>query len=264
MPIVDTYINQKINENRLADNIKERDEYTPSGKLSASSLYLPTRFQVLKTLGVEREPFDAYTLGVFDKGNQIEEGFIKSLKRNELLFNGQKRFFLKKNFNLEWDNEKKQYKSTYRDSIGYIDAVVDTDLMQAKKGIMPFEVKSVTSYKYKHVKKQGGADWHHCLQACQYALGMGVDYFGVVYISKEHDDPHVMIYQVREYKKDVDHIIGNYQKAMTNWSIDRSLPPFEIDERVKWLVPKYSPYSEFWYQAPDSEVIKELERLKLA
>lgn len=276
MPIIDQFLNYKINENRLNDNIKDRDGYTPSGKLSAGSLYLPTRFQLLKTLGVEREPFDAYTLGVFDKGNQVEDSFIYSLQRISAQLAAQsaseKKLFLsdeehkellKEKFNLEWDEEKKQYKSTYRDCIGYVDSIIDTDLMEAKKGIMPFEVKSVTSYKYKHVKKQGGGDWHHCLQACQNALGMGIKYFGLVYISKEHDDPHIMIYQVREFKNDVDKIISNYKKALENWANNRELPAFELDSRVKWLIPNYSPFEEFWYQAPDSEVIKKLEEINL-
>lgn len=261
MPINDQWINRKINENRFEDNKKHREAHEPSGKLSASMLFQPLRFQVLKTIGLPRAEFDAYTLGVFDKGNRVEARFVESMRRNGGIVED---VAVAEKHGLTWDKDKKQFLSVYRDSIGYVDAVANTDIMESKLGIMPWEVKSVTSYKYKHIKKAGGIDWHYQLQACQNALGMNSDYYGVVIISKEHDDPHVNIFRTRELKRDVDQIISRYGEAMDNWRKDRTLPKFEVDPRAKWAGnPKYAMYDEFYMTAPDSLVIKKLEDLRI-
>jgi len=256
LPTLTNWINRQINEKRIKDNEASRANHKPSGRLSAGSLFRPVRSQLMKTLGVPMLPFDAYTLGVFDIGNDVEAKFVQSLHDAGVIVPTKD---LKK-YNLEWDKEKKQAFGYYKETIGLVDAVVDTtdfdDL--PNMGVMPFEVKSCTSYKYKHIKKmKGDVDWHYKLQACQNALIMGSKYFAVVMISKEHPDPHVSIFRTREIQRDVDLIITKYDKALANWKKDQTLPKYEADHRVKW-VSKYS-WFEKEYAENDSLVIKTIE-----
>jgi len=70
----------------------------------------------------------------------------------------------------------------------------------------------------------------------------------------------MQIFQTREMKRDVDHAISEYMKAMENWKKDHSLPMFEANEHVKWTGNiKYAMFIEDWVN--DSWAIKELEKL---
>ena len=255
MPIQTTWINQKINEFRIEDNKKKFEAHKSSGKLSAGMLFQPLRFQVLKTIGAKRQPFDAYTLGVFEIGNDVEAKLVASLDRAGVLVRDK----AVEKYGLTWNKERDEAKSSYRETIGLIDAVVDTSKMEQDWGVMPWECKSVTSYKYKHINKKG-VDWHYKLQAAQNALGMNSDKYGVAVISKEHQDPKVFIFDTKEIKNDVDKIISNYMRAMEEWKNNMILPKFEVDERVKWASnPKYAMFDKFYMEASDQKVIEKLK-----
>ena len=263
MPITTSWINKQINQHRIEDNEKKSVEHKENSMakdrlgLSAGMLFQPVRFQVLKTLGVPRRPFDAYTLGVFEIGNDVETKLVNSLERAGVLLKGKD----VEAHNLQWDESKDEAFGEYRGVVGYVDAVVDTSVMEQDWGVMPWECKSVTSYKLKHIKKTG-VDWHHKLQASLYALAMGKDKFAVTIISKEHPDPMVHIFDTSEMKHEVDQIISNYMVAMENWKKDRTLPALESG-KVAWAVnPKYAMFEEEWF-SNDNACIKKMEDLKL-
>lgn len=242
MPILDNSINKFIDDSLLAENARREAEHEPSGKLSASMLYQPLRVQVLKSLGVPRKALDAYVLGKFIRGNHVEDWYVGKLGEMGVLV-------------------EKQKMIEYRGAIGFADAIVDSDKMYFKKGIMPHEVKSVTNAKLKRVNTTE-VDYHYKLQACFYALGMGVEHFAVDIVSAEDLRPNIYIFETREMKSDVDKAITAYQVAMENWAKDRTLPKFEANPKVAWTGnPKYAMFEEFWLTASDSEAIKEMEKL---
>ena len=255
MSIIDSFVNAYIDAELIREN-KERDaKHTSSGKLSASMLYQPVRFQVLKTLGAPRKEFDAYTLAKFKRGRDVEEWYVEQLRGAGVLVDPSRY----DNDKLKVDTLHSQPFVIYRECIGYTDSVINTDLMQAKKGIIPNEIKSVTNMKMKRIKKTG-IDWHYKIQACLYALAMGVDHYAVTVISAEDLRSDMQIFQTREMKRDVDHAISEYMKAMENWKKDHSLPMFEANEHVKWTGNiKYAMFIEDWVN--DSWAIKELEKL---
>lgn len=261
MPIIDTTINQYIDAELIRANAEREEAHEPSGRLSASMLYQPTRFQVLKTLGAPRKPFDAYTLAKFKRGQDVEDWFVTQLKGAGVLVDD--KTLLKEKYHLEWDEKSKQPRAMYREVIGFVDSVIDTDQMQAHKGIIPNEIKSVTNAKMKNINRTG-IDWHYQIQACLYALAMGVNFYAVTIVSAEDLRAQTHIFHIDEMKQAVDHAIGEYMVAMERWKRDRSLPRFAPNEHVKWTGNlKYAMFEEFWAEAPDSAVIKKLETLGL-
>lgn len=242
MPILDNSINKFIDDSLLAENARREAEHEPSGKLSASMLYQPLRTQVLKSLGAPRKPLDAYVLGKFIRGNHVEDWYVTKLGEMGVLV-------------------EKQKMIEYRGAIGFADAVVDSDKMYFKQGVMPHEVKSVTNAKLKRLGKTE-VDYHYKMQACFYALGMGTEYFAVDIVSAEDLRPSIYIFKTQEMKSDVDKAISNYQIAMEKWAKDRTLPKFEPNPKVMWTANlQYAMFDEFWMTAPDSDVIKKLEEL---
>lgn len=264
MPIIDTTVNSYINAELIRLNKERESSHTPSGKLSASMLYQPVRFQLLKTLGVPRKEFDAYTLAKFKRGVDVEEWYVEQLKGAGVFVDDTETL---KGLNLTFNVGNPQHQVIYRDTIGYVDSVIDTDKMQAKKGIIPNEIKSVTNMKLRRIKKTG-IDWHYKIQACDYALGMGVEYYAVTIVSAEDLRSEMHIFATAEMKRDVDHAISEYMKAMENFKEDRTLPKFEANEHVKWTGNlKYSMFAEEWSgtmdKYPDKWAIKEMEKLEL-
>lgn len=245
MPIIDNSINKYINDSLVAENEAREHEHESSGKLSASMLYQPLRFQVLKTIGAPRKPLDAYVLGKFIRGSQVEDWFAKKLGEMGILIEVQK-------------------KVEYRDCIGYADTIINTDKMYCKRGVMPNEIKSVTNAKLKRVG-QTEVDYHYKMQACYYALGEGKNYYAITIISGEDLRPQVFIFETREMKGAVDKAITDYQEAMAKWKSDKVLPPFAPNPKVPWTANlQYSMFDEFWATAPDADVIKKLAELGLA
>jgi len=257
MSIIDSFVNAYIDAELIREN-KERDaKHTSSGKLSASMLYQPVRFQVLKTLGAPRKEFDAYTLAKFKRGRDVEEWYVEQLRGAGVLVDPSRY----DNDKLKVDTLHSQPFVIYRGCIGYIDSVIDTDKMQAKKGIIPNEIKSVTNAKMRRVKKTG-IDWHYKIQACLYALAMDTEYYAVTIVSSEDLRSDMQIFRVSEMKRDVDHAISEYMKAMKNYKRDRSLPKFEANEHVKWTGNlKYAMYDIMWVENSNNTTLKMLDKL---
>lgn len=242
--IIDTTINKFIDDCLMADNLERERTHEPSGKLSASMLFQPLRFQVLKTIGVPRKPIDAYVLGKFKRGNDVEDWYVSQIEKMGALLERQKPV-------------------EYRGAVGYIDAWVNSELFQFKQREMPHEVKSVTNAKLKRISKTG-VDWHYKIQACFYALAQKRDYYAVDIVSAEDLRPNVYIFQTRELAQEVETIITDYQKAMEAWKAKQLLPAFIPNKNVMWTANlQYSMFEPQWATESDEWAIKTLQLLNL-
>jgi CRISPR/Cas system-associated exonuclease Cas4 (RecB family) len=210
----------------IAKYLKEREEqekakHEPSGKLSASSLGQPLQWQVLKALGIPQKPFDTYTLGVFERGRQVEDWLISVMKPKET-----------------------QVEVNYRGVVGYVDAVDG----------MPHEIKSVKNSKFKRITAQNGADKSHILQATLYALALNSDEFAIDYVAADDFRTLTYIYQTETYKQDVDQIIDSFQDAIKR----KVVPIFEAKE--SWQAkPDYNNYFD-WIELTQDEAMTKLRK----
>lgn len=291
--IKDTSVQNFIANKLKRDNDKREADHEPSKKLSASALFQPLRFQVLKTIGVPKKPFDAYSLSLFKRGRDVENWYVSELKEMEVLIdNVQKLKTLGLKVHSDCDHKwefvdvpngggsgnlcvkchavedeellgERQPKATYRNAIGYIDAVVNHANMQFKGGIIPHEIKSVKNAKLSRIKKTG-IDWHYKIQACFPALAMGVDHYAVDIVSAEDYQVDVNIFQTRFMKREVDNTISAYDKAMETWENNRILPKFEPNPNVKWTANRqYAMFEEEWIDGSDKDTIAMIEKLGL-
>lgn len=244
MPIIDTKINTFISESFIKDNQEREAKHEPSGKLTASTLYQPLRFQLLKFLGVPRRPIDAYALGKFKRGNDVEEWYVGMLDKMGVLVEAQKEV-------------------KYRDAIGFVDAVVDSDQLTFNGGIMPHEVKSVTNAKLRRIGKQG-VDHHYKLQACFYAMALNSDFYAVDILSAEDLRPTIYVFETNELRQEIDDLIGKYHEALLKWNTLKAIPECNCHPKVPWTInPNYAMYDEFWMTASQKEILKQLESMEL-
>lgn len=242
--INDTWINTKIDEALIAENEERERLHEPSGKLSASMLYMPTLIQLYRTIGVPRKPFDAYALGKFKRGNDVEEWFAGQLSNAKVLVERQK--FVE-----------------YRGAIGYVDALVDSQQMFFKQGIIPHEIKSVTNAKLKRIGMTG-VDYHYQLQSCFYALALNSKYYAVDIVSAEDLRPNIYVFETKTMREEVEKAINKYEEALVNWKSKHILPKFEPNEKVGWTSnPMYLPVEPFWIEGTQQEIMQKLGELKL-
>jgi hypothetical protein len=253
--MIDNAINQYIDTELIRANKEREAKHEPSGKLSASILYQPIRWQLLKVLGAPRKEFDAYTLAKFKRGLDVEEWYVSQLKGAGVLIEDKETL---EKMNLKVTDG--QPFAEYKECIGYIDSVIDTGQMQAKVGIIPNEIKSITNMKWKQVARSG-IDWHYKIQAGFYALAMGVEHFAVTIISSEDLRRETHIFRTREMMRDVENAISAYNKAMEVWNKNKVLPAFAASPNVAWTANlKYAMFEEQWAD-DDKWAIKELTTL---
>lgn len=242
--INDTFLATKISEALAKANAEREALHEPSGKLSASMLYMPLRFQIFKAIGVPKKVIDPYVLGKFKRGNDVEDWFAGQMEQIGVLVERQK-------------------KVEYRGAIGFIDALVDSDKMFFKQGIMPHEIKSVTNAKLKRIASTG-VDYHYKMQACFYALAEKSDYYAIDIVSAEDLRPNVYIFETKEMAGAVEKAIDLYESALEDWKEKKILPSFMANPEVPWTSnPEYAPYDLFWIESPDQLVMEKLEELKL-
>jgi hypothetical protein len=219
---IDQTISRAIDARLIAENQLRSKLREPSGKLSASILGDPVLWQVLHTLGYPSKSMDGYTLRKFARGNDVESwlvDFIPNLISKQLFL-------------------------SYRDAIGFADAVVDSSGYDFKNGIVPVEIKSVTNANFKWVIKRNGPNDHHALQAAFYGLSMGSEHALITYVASDDYRTMSFVIDTADYKEKIDGIIDEYQEAMKAWEEKRVLPPFE--PREDWQKnKKYSKFPEF-------------------
>lgn len=237
--IKDKFLNKIIEAELIRKNQEKMALHEPSGKLSASMLFQPVRFQVMKSLGIPRKDIDPYTLGKFERGNRYEAVL------NE---------YASKVPGLVIETQKPV---EYRGVVGFADMIVNTNLTECKKGIMPWEIKSVANSKLTRIKKTGEIDWHYKLQGCLYALATKSDYYAIVIVANDSDSyVDVSVFGTSELAGEVNRIISDYNLAMLNWKEQKKLPEL-VDTQCKWATsPDYAMYGPEW---TDEAIIKYLE-----
>jgi len=230
--IIDSYINRKIGEKLLTQNLEEEKNHISSGKLTASMLGQPLQWQILKIKGIKGKPFDEYSLRKFKRGNDIEKWFVEETTPVET-----------------------QKQANYRGVIGYIDAIVDTQDWEFPVGIIPLEVKSVANSKYKWIEKQKGPDHSHLLQACLYALSEKTDQFAIAYIASDDLRIHLTIHQTADYKDKVDKIIDRFNKQLATGEVPVFVPEEPWQENVL-----YNNYPD-WAKLTEEEIEQKLKEI---
>jgi len=226
-------LDRDVGEVLLAKNAEKQKSRVSSGKLSASALGSPIQWQVLKHLGVPRKEIDEYTVRKFLRGNQIEDWFVGQIK----------------------NVVEKQKFVEYRNTLGYIDAIVDTKDWDTNKGIIPVEIKSVTNMKFKRILKEKLPQRGHRLQACLYALALGSEWFAISYVASDDLRVETMLMQTKDSKDEIDGIITTYDEAIKN----KIIPQFEAIE--KWQGDKlYSNYPD-WQELTKEELVEKAKEL---
>jgi hypothetical protein len=200
--IKDNFVDQEIGKRLLAENDEERKGHVSSGKLSASILNDPIQWQVLKTLGVEGKPIDEYVIRKFRRGKDIESWLVDFLKPVD-----------------------KQKFVEYRNTVGYIDAVVDTKDWQFPVGVIPAEIKSVSNAKFKRILKQG-ADKGHLLQGAFYGICLNSPKFALCYVASDDLRVETYIYDTDDFKSEIDAIIDKFEEQIKS----KVVPIFEARE----------------------------------
>lgn len=201
-------LRNKIDAVLLAEHKKEKEGRISSGKLTASILGDPLQWQVLKVLGAPTKPFDAYSLGVFARGKQVEDWIVGMM-----------------------DAQQTQVEVNYRNCLGFVDAIVD--------GI-PHEVKSVKNSKFARITQENKPQRGHVLQACFYAMALKAEKFCIDYVAT--DDFRTMSFEIPtiEYSSEVDDIISRFEAQMAS----KTIPNFEAIE--KWqATPEWNKYPNF-------------------
>lgn len=218
----DRTLDQLISKRLLDKTNTGRELRTPSGKLSASMLWWPVQWQVLKTIGLGGKPYDEYTLRKFERGNHVEAWLIEHMP----------------------GVIDKQKFVEYRNALGYVDVVIDSKDYENNLGIIPHEVKSVSNAKFKRITVQGSPDMGHILQACFYAMALGSKYFCLDYVSTDDYRIETYVIATEKYAEQVDKIIDQFDKAMVDWNKDKIVPVFKANEKWQEKV-DYNNYPTF-------------------
>jgi hypothetical protein len=232
---LDTELQSRI----VATIRKEYEEksalHEPSGKLSAGQLGKPLLEQVLKVIGVPQKPVEDYALGLFRRGDSVEENIIELIKP-----------------------DKQQVEVEYRNVVGLVDAIKDGEI---------YEVKSVKNSQFQYLDPENtkqrrtadglvpvydGVKYSHALQAGLYALALGKDRFTIIYASA--DDlrtlPHTV--ETAEVKPEIDNIIDEVEKAIKS----KVLPKWEAREEWQAKYPQYSSYPDWMSLDPELAMTK--------
>jgi hypothetical protein len=212
------YLDKHIETELLKENEAREVNHKSSGKLSAGRLGDPLQHQILHAIGVPRDPLEEYVIRKFRRGNHVED-WLRS--RTPGLVDEEK--FVE-----------------YKNVVGYIDALVDMSKWELEKfGTIPHEIKSVTNASFKWIKRDG-VKRGHALQACLYALALGVDHFAIHYVASDDYRVETFLEDVSDWEKEVHQIIADYNAQRASGVV----PVFEAKE--KWQEnKKYCNYSRF-------------------
>lgn len=180
------YITKRIRTEFEAESAK----HEPSGKLSAGQLGKPLLEQVLKVIGVPTKDVDDYALGLFRRGDSVEDEIMDLLQPDET-----------------------QKEVVYKDCIGIVDAIKDDQVYEVKS-IKNSAVCYIDPENHKRIRRggelvaqYGGVKWAHALQGALYALALNKDHFTIIYVAADDLRTYPHIIATEELKADVDQII---------------------------------------------------------
>jgi hypothetical protein len=232
-------LDKQLQSRIVATIRKEYEEksamHEPSGKLSAGQLGKPLLEQVLKIIGVPAKPAEDYALGLFRRGDSVEENIIGLLKP-----------------------DKQQVEVEYRNCVGLVDAIKDGHI---------YEVKSIKNSQFQYLDPENtkqrrtpdglvpvydGVKYAHALQAGLYALALGKDSFTIIYASA--DDlrtlPHLV--ETAEVENEINKIIDEVDVALKS----KKLPTWVAREEWQEKYPQYSGYPDWMTLSPETAMIK--------
>lgn len=195
----------------------ESAKHTPSGKLSASQLGKPLLEQVLKVIGVPGGDVDDYALGLFKRGNSVEDAIVALLEPDET-----------------------QKEVHYRNCIGIIDAIKDGKLIEIKS----MKNSAIPYIDPENKKRPGtfasysGVKLAHALQGTFYALAEDKDEFYILYASADDLRTYPHLVKTSDYAEQVDSIITEVEEAIKS----KRLPIWKPREEWQEKYPQYSSY----------------------
>ena len=236
--ILDQTVSRSIDKKLIENNLERDKKHKSSGKLSASMLGYPLQWQILKSIKAPRKPFDGYTLRKFLRGVTIEDWLAENTP----------------------GLVDQQVFCEYRDTVGYLDLLVDHkdyEFTPEKDPLVPHEVKSAVGMKFMYIEKAGKPDDGHLLQGAFYALALGYKHFAIDYVSA--DDLRILSYilEIKDYEERINNIIDLYQKTKKTGKV----PTFEAI--VPWQKNKqYNSYPE-WADLTEEEIEAKVKRLGL-
>lgn len=254
---------EHIQKNLLKEAEERKATRIPSGKISGGKLANPTLWAVLDVLGLGKD-FDAYTLGKFQRGHDVEARAINFLTGIPLqkivdILDGSvpNPGWIKTDASSMLAGEiYLQLEGGYRGGTGFI------DLAQRVNGkIIYHEIKSSTKMAYDKVAASGRSASgtpspydHHCIQLAYYCLGDGVNTAFVHYFNA--DDYRLCSFSINplDYQEEIDREIDDIQAAF----LTKTLPPFEalLDfHKVKG----YQSYGDEWNKLTPDQMLTKLQ-----
>lgn len=211
------FLDKYIEEQLVKKAEEERLHHTSSGKLSASVLGNPVQWQTLKVIGVPGDEMEEYVTRKFARGNDVEDWLVSQMPG---IVNKQK--FVE-----------------YKNTVGYVDALIDMRDWKLEFETLPHEIKSVSNAKFKRIQKTE-PDNPHILQACLYALALGTDKFCIDYVASDDYRVETYMFDTKDYKDEVDKIIDTFYIQLASGFV----PAFEAIQ--EWQDnDKYANYRRF-------------------
>lgn len=237
--MINSELNTTLQSRIVATIRKEYEEksalHEPSGKLSAGQLGKPLLEQVLKVIGVPQKPQEDYALGLFRRGDSVEQNIIELLNPDEV-----------------------QKEVEYRNCVGVIDAIKNNHI---------YEVKSIKNSQFQYLDPTNesrrrvngelvpiydGVKYSHALQGGLYALAEGKDNFTIIYASA--DDLRTLPHTIKtaDVKNEIDKIIDEVEQAIKS----KKLPKWTAREEWQAKYPQYSSYPDWISLDPDLAMTK--------
>jgi hypothetical protein len=240
-------IPSKLNENITREvyqalrkaNTERELSHQRSGKLSAGRLGKPLLEQILYVIGVPKKSIEDYALGLFRRGEDVEDAIINLLSPDAT-----------------------QVEVEYKNVVGFIDAV---------RNGMPYEVKSIKNSQVKYVDptnqkrsrqfvegknelvpEYSGPKYAHVLQATLYGLAQKSDYVTVLYVAADdlRTIPHVI--ETKTMSDEVERIIKEFNDQLKTGT----LPKWEAREDWQEKFPQYSDYPDWISLDPETAMQK--------
>lgn len=216
-------------------------------------------------LGELRADFDAYTLGKFQRGHDVEARTINFLTGIPLQYIVDILDNVVENpgwIKLDEGNVLTgevylQYKQGYRGGTGYVDLAQKTESGE----VIFHEVKSSTKMAYDKVAGTGRSSAskpepyvHHALQLSYYCLGKNVHRAFVHYMNA--DDYRMCSFSINpiDYKEEIDRQIDDIQSAFALKSLPAFEPLLEF-QRIR----NYQSYGDEWNLLTPSQLMTKLE-----
>jgi hypothetical protein len=207
------YLDRYIGDKLIALDKERESSHESSGKLTASMLGMPMQWNILKVIGVPKDPMDEYTLRKFVRGRQIEEWLRENLPG---IINREK--FVE-----------------YKNTIGFVDALVDMrDWNLPDLGVIPHEIKSVTNAAFKWIIKEGGARENHRLQATLYALALGASHYVIEYLASDDLRVETFLYETKDTSEQVEKEIEDFHNQLATRIVPVFTPTYGWTEKKEY------------------------------